>query len=383
MSRDLSICVVTHPITSASEPAVAGLLEVIAAASSTVSLVTVGLPDDSDVWDNHEVADIGSSRSDRGLVATAIWFVVHQLRMCQEIAHGDEDIVLFFGATSYLLPIVFARLTSRRVVVVPRGNVPDSLHRIWSDRIPAPLAYLLSRPVWVLERVGYRVSNTVLTLSPAMSEDLGLTGYGPKLHECGTRPVDIDRFRPKIPYSDRECQIGYLGRLDEEKGVDTLIDVVGQLPEEIQFTFIGDGALRDQIEKELEEEIKHGSVEVTGWVDHKEVSNRLNELRLLVMTSKTEGVPTTALEAMACGTPVAATPVGGIPDVVADGETGILFPDDDPYAVDERIETALRDEGGLERMSENARQFVVNNYAFDVVVEKYKRVFRETMERTG
>lgn len=295
---------------------------------------------------------------------------------------SDEELILFFGAMSYLLPILFAKLIGKNVLLVPRGNVPDSLYRIWGDRIPNSLAYLLSRLVWLLERISYRISDTILTLSPSMSEDLGLIGYDEKLYECGARPVDVDQFRPEKPYTDREVQIGYLGRLDEEKGVDTLIEVVDQLPKEIQFTFIGDGALRDQIENELDDAIERGSVKITGWVDHEEVPDQLNELRLLVMTSKTEGVPTTALESMACGTPVAATPVGGIPDVVADGETGILLRNDDPGVIAEQIEIALR-EAELVEMSETARRFVVDNYTFDKVAEKYEQVLAETAERSG
>ena len=125
--------------------------------------------------------------------------------------------------------------------------------------------------------------------------------------------------------AERKRRIGYLGRLDEEKGVDVLVEVVKELPEEVTFVFIGDGALRPRIERELADRIEAGSVELTGWVDHEDVSALLGELRLPVMTSRTEGVSTTALEAMACGTPVCATPVGGIPDVVEDWETGLLL----------------------------------------------------------
>jgi len=87
--------------------------------------------------------------------------------------------------------------------------------------------------------------------------------------------------------------------------------MVKQLPDDIEFVFVGDGALRPQIEEELADKIDRGSVRLAGWVDHDEVPAFLNSFRLLVMTSRTEGVPTTALEAMACGTPVCATPVGG------------------------------------------------------------------------
>jgi glycosyltransferase involved in cell wall biosynthesis len=376
MGRDHSVCVVTHPISHASEAAVDGLLEVISAEAS-VSLITANLPDDSVVWEEYEVTKVSDTGTGDSVVVAAWRFLRNQIRMCQAIRRRDEKIVLFFGAMSYLLPILFARAIGKQVILEPRGNVPDSLHRIWAERMPDQIAYLLSRGVWALERVGYASADAILTLSPGMAEDLELGRYENKLHKHGARPVDIERFRLETPYENRERRIGYLGRLDEEKGVDILIDVVARLPDDVTFVFIGDGALREQIERELADEIERGTVEVTGWVDHQAVPARLNELQLLVMTSRTEGVPTTALEAMACGTPVCATPVGGIPDVVRDGETGKLLDSNSAARMASQIATLLNDEEARVGMSKGAREFVVENYSFDAVVERYRTVFED------
>ena len=381
MERDSSVCVVTHPISHASEAAVDGLLEVIAAVAS-VSLITANLPEDSDVWDEYEVVEVSDEGTGESVPVAALRFVLNQVRMCRAIQQRDEEVVLFFGAMSYVLPILFAKAIGKRVVLEPRGNVPDSLYRIWSDRLPDRLAYLLSRFVWALERIGYATADAILTLSPAMSEDLGLRGYDAKLFEHGARPVDIERFQPTTPFDDRERKIGYLGRLDEEKGVDILTEVVKHLPDDITFVFIGGGALHERMENELAEKIENGAVEITGWVDHDEVPQYLNDLQLLVMTSRTEGVPTTALEAMACGTPVCATPVGGIPDVVKDGETGFLLEEDEPREMAARIEAIVHEED-LSEVSDSAREFVLDNFSFDVVVQEYERVFEAVTGRSG
>lgn len=372
-----SVCVVTHPLSTASEAAVGGLLEVVSAAASSVSLVTANLPEDSEVWDSYEVCEISSSETGELVATAAVRFIGNQIRMCSALRRRDEEIVLFFGAVSYLLPILFSRLLGKAVIVEPRGNVPDSLYRIWADRLPDRLAFLLSRPVWLLERAGYFVADTILLLSPSMADDLDLQAprYQHKIHEHGARPVDIERFAPTTPFADRDRTIGYLGRLGEEKGVDVLIEVVKQLPDDIKFVFVGDGALRPRIEAELADKIDRGSVRLPGWVDHDDVPAFLHSFRLLVMTSRTEGVPTTALEAMACGTPVCATPVGGIPDVVHDGETGWLFEDRSAAQMAARIERLVRKEEQLKVVSQRARSFVVENYGFDAVVEKYQRVF--------
>ena len=380
---DQSVCVVTHPLSTTSEAAVNGLLEVVSAAASSVSLITANLPEDSDVWDSYEVCEISSSETGESVGTAAVRFIRNQIRMCSELRRRDEEIVLFFGAVSYLLPILLSRLVGKRVIVEPRGNVPDSLYRIWADRLPDRLAFLLSRPVWLLERAGYLAADAILLLSPSMADDLGLEApkYQHKIHEHGARPVDIERFAPTTPFADRDRTIGYLGRLDEEKGVDVLIEVVKQLPDDLEFVFVGDGALRPQIEEELADKIDRGSVRLAGWVDHDEVPAFLNSFRLLVMTSRTEGVPTTALEAMACGTPVCATPVGGIPDVVHDGETGWLLTEASPAGMAARIENVVRNSDNLVATSQTARSYVVENYSFDVVVKAYRSVFTEERYR--
>lgn len=373
-----SVCVVTHPITEIGDLAVTSLLEVISACASSVYLITANLPEDSEIRDKYGFSEISSKGMGGPIYVAAIRFVLNQLVMCREIHQRDENIVLFFGSTSYLLPILYARRTGKKVVLEPRGNVPDALYGKWKARMPDSIAYMLTIPVRVLERAGYASSHAILTLSPQMTDDLRLRRYSEKLHEHGARPVDVDRFSSKTPYEERD-KVGYLGRLDDEKGVDVLVEVVKELSEEHRFIFVGGGPLQELIETELQERIEDGSVQVTGWVDHSEVPEYLNELHLMLMTSRTEGVPTTALESMACGTPVCASPVGGIPDVITDGETGFLLERQTPQEIAERLEEILeRDDLG--EISRSARKFVVDNYGFDAVVEEYRSVFDTVAE---
>jgi glycosyltransferase involved in cell wall biosynthesis len=86
---------------------------------------------------------------------------------------------------------------------------------------------------------------------------------------------------------------------------------------------------------------------------------------------------------MACGTPVCSTPVGGVPDVVKEGETGFLLDDEaSPEKTAERVEDAVENTD-LAEMSANARDFVVENYSFDAVVEEYRRVFEGVVGNRG
>jgi glycosyltransferase involved in cell wall biosynthesis len=365
------VCVVTHPLSSAGENATRSLLDVLGALTA-VSLVTADLPTDSEIRGRHEVIELTRRGAGDAVPVAAARFVVNQLRMCRALARRDEEVVLFFGATAYLLPILFARLRGKTVLLEPRGDVPLTLRLNWEQRVPAPLARLLAGAVRALERLGYAVADGAVTYTPAMARELGLDPESPDVHPNGARYVRTDAFQPLTPFGDRERRVGFLGRLDEEKGVRELAAVAKRLPDDVTFSFIGDGDLREWLETELADEVAADRVELRGWVDHDDVPAELSRLQLLVMPSRpTEGLPTTILEALACGTPVYATPVSGVPDVVRDHETGLLMTSRDPSDIAAGIEGILaRDDLG--DISHRGRALIEADYTLEAAVERYR-----------
>ena len=370
---DDDVLVVTHPLAPASESHVEALLDIVGAITS-VALVTANLSKSSSIREGYEVHELSSAGAGESIPVAAARFLANQLRMCRTIARREESVVLFFGATSYLLPILAAKALGRTVVLEPRGDVPLTLRLQWERRVPAPLARGLAGSVALLERAGYRLADAIVTYTPSMAEELGLDRYGEKLYPNGARYVDTDRFRPTVPFEERDRTVGFLGRLDEEKGVRTLAEVAKRLPEGVTFRFVGDGDLRPWLERELADEVEAGSVEITGWVDHDDVPEQLNDLRLLVLFSApTEGLPTVILEALACGTPVLATPVSGVPDVVREGETGFFMTDHTGIETAEQIgEVIVR--ADLPSIAENCRQLMESEYSYKVAVARYRSI---------
>lgn len=381
MTDKPGICVVTQPI-GATGHAVSNLVEILGAITQ-VSVVTDGLETDSPIRESHEVIDISRAGADKNAIVAAVRFLLNQLRMCQAISTRDEEFILFFGTTAYVIPILFSKLIGKTVIVQPRADVPLSLKLQWERRYPSIIAATLSCMVRVLERTGYWLANGIITYSSGMAEQLNLDRFEKKLYTNGARFVDTDQFSVTIPFDERENRVGFIGRFEEEKGLRTLAEAVDFLPAEYTFRFVGDGSMRDWLQSELSDEIQNGTVEIMGWVDHDDVPAELNKIKLLVMASSpTEGLPTLILESMACGTPVLAPPVSGIPDVVLDQETGYTYDNLDAVEISGLIDGVLHS-GDFAKVGEQARAMIESDYTFESAIRRYRTILREISAERG
>lgn len=369
-----SVCVVTHPLSHAGENATRTLLEILESITN-VYLVTADLPESSIIRDKNEVIEISDQEAGDGIVIPAIRFLKNQVKMSLEIFNHPADIILFFGATSYLIPILVSKLLGRTVLIEPRGDVPLTLRLEWERNVPKFIARTMAGTVRLLERIGFRIADGIITYTPGMATQLDLDPNSGKVYPSGARYVNTTRFKPNAPYEERPKVIGYLGRIDEEKGIRELAEVIPELSNDITFRFIGEGGLREWLEDVLSEEIKAGNVELVGWVDHEDVPVHLNQLKLIILPSHpTEGLPTTILEALACGTPVLATPVSGVPDVVIDEQTGFHIRSKDPENLRKDIEAILKRDD-LQTVSTNARELIEENYDFEASRGRYISIF--------
>ena len=179
-----SVCVVTHPLGSTSENATRTLLNILSALTA-VSLVTAELDDDSPLRDRYPVVELTEKGAGTNVAVAAGRFLLNQARMCRTIAGRDEDVVLFFGATSYLLPVVFARLLGKTVAVEPRGDVPLTLRLHWEQQLPDSLARLLAGLVRALERAGFAAAHGVVTYTPSMARQLDIDPEAPRGYTSG------------------------------------------------------------------------------------------------------------------------------------------------------------------------------------------------------
>ncbi len=110
----------------------------------------------------------------------------------------------------------------------------------------------------------------------------------------------------------------FVGRIVENKGINILLDAVKET--QLSLLIVGEGPLKEELEQKVQSWGKSDKIKFYGWAkDSAEIAELINKSKIFVMSSYNEGGPRTVVEAMACGTPILATPVGIVPDLVEDG----------------------------------------------------------------
>jgi glycogen(starch) synthase len=168
-----------------------------------------------------------------------------------------------------------------------------------------------------------------------------------------------------------------LGRLVHDKGFDVALRSFASVHIRFPGTRLvvaGDGPLRGQLEAQAAELNLGAAVEFIGWVPPDRVFPLIEGTDIVLMPSRREGLPVAAIEAAHMARPVVASRVGGLPEVVIDGETGMLVEPDDPSALAAAMTILLEDPAAAERLGRAARcrareQFEWNRHvaAFDVL----------------
>jgi glycosyltransferase involved in cell wall biosynthesis len=292
---------------------------------------------------------------------------------------NEIDVLLFFlGGIEFAVPLAFAKCLNIKclVVLTGLGNVkriqPLKEHR--GAQQYGELTRL--RLATLLERLSFRFSDKLVVVDESIIDQADLRQYHDKIALAHRHFVDFAEFRMKDDVEQRAPVVSYVGRLHEEKGVLNLAQaipkVLGQR-DDVQFVIIGEGQLEGELRSYVATHALSQNVTLPGWIPHDELREYLTRSKLLVLPSYTEGLPHAMLEAMACGTPVLATPVGAVPEVIHDKETGFLVPDNSPDRLAEGIVSALA-YPHLNRIAGNARTLVQSEFRYENVLKMWRDV---------
>lgn len=190
--------------------------------------------------------------------------------------------------------------------------------------------------------------------------------------------VDVETKRAELGLKPDDIVVGFVASLSEKKGHKYLLDatpeVIRVFPN-VRFLLVGEGPLRGEIEEKIKMRNLEGKVILLGF--RKDIPEILSILDFYVHPSLMEGLSLSIMEAMAMGKPVVASRVGGTPEVVKDGETGILVPARDSRAIAEAITGLLKDKETASEMGRAGSELIRAHFTPEASVGRLEKLYEK------
>jgi glycosyltransferase involved in cell wall biosynthesis len=283
------------------------------------------------------------------------------IRLAAWLKRNEVDVVNTHSSNDGWLAGLAARLAVRPILIRSRHIEVDYPNRFWSG-----LAFRV---------LPHHVITTSQRIAGRLVDELKIP---PERVSCIATGVDLTRFHPGVRGTLREelgapsdvALVGMISVLRSWKGHATFLDAVALLlkaaKRPMRFVIVGDGPGRDEIAGRIAQEPWARSVTLLGH--RADVPNILASLDVLVLPSYAhEGIPQIILQAQAMSCAVVATTIGGIPEVVEDGVTGLLVPPKEPEALAKKMSLLLEDSSLSATLGQNARKHIEKSYSLDAM----------------
>jgi glycosyltransferase involved in cell wall biosynthesis len=287
-----------------------------------------------------------------------------------------------------------------------RRTRPASIY-IYHSRFVSDAVDRLSRRVWPLSTVGhltrrvmdrvemvdYTSPDAIIAVSPFSKTELEerLGGPDPRIEVIPTG-VDTNAFRPgdraaarrELGIPDEARVIMTVGRLVPVKRYDRAIDALAMLRRsesgtDYRLVVVGRGPERGSLGERVRAAGLDDAVRFDGFRKGDELRTRYAAADLVLCTSEFENWSLSLLEALACGVPVLGVPNGGIPQLLATVDEGLILADSEPTTAAAAIRSLLADRARLAALGAMARRVAVSQYDWDVVVARLEASFRRLL----
>ena len=294
--------------------------------------------------------------------------VINFLKICSYIKLKKPDIVhTQLGGDVY--GKLAAKIMGVKIIVSTEQNVLENDKKI----------------VFNLKKMTTKFTQQIIAISSVVKKQLiERYGYAEEKTKLIPNGINIHRFADYIKKNNNSDKIiiGSIGRLSQQKNYQLLIRALS-LVENRNFKLLiaGEGPLEGELKK-LALELKLEN-QIEFWGETKDIGLFLSSLDFFVLTSKWEGLGIVLLEAGLMSLPVLASNTGGIPDIIKNNKTGMLFNNDDPddllVKLNYFLDSKNREE--LSNLGSSLKSFVVDNFSLTRTAEEYQKVYLELINK--
>ncbi|GAB5493622.1 MAG: hypothetical protein Phog2KO_38370 [Phototrophicaceae bacterium] len=209
--------------------------------------------------------------------------------------------------------------------------------------------------------------------------DLGVSDN--KIHMIYSLYLDLELYRPQAV--EKIYDILFVGRLAQNKGIMLLLEAVRKVTQyhpTITLAIRGEGGLKPQIDRFIQaHDLSENIIFLPRVDDSNQMPTLYSQAKMLVCASTVEGNPRVTIEAMACATPVISTRVGIMPDVIDDGDNGLLV-DWSSEDLAQAIQHLLEDDTAYQQIAEAGRKSVLR-FDADTMIERYAKAYHDIIEQ--
>lgn len=295
-------------------------------------------------------------------------------RFSRYVRQNLIQIVHSYGFYSNVFAIPTARMAGGCVVVASIRDTGEML---------------TPRQKWV-QKMACRLADCVLVNAEAIRQTLIEEGYAPERILVIRNGIMLSRFAPKTGGASVRAQLGLpastrlvvvFSRLNRLKGIEYFLDaavIVARRFPDVHFLVAGDGASRQELEEHARQAGLGGRITFTGF--RSDVPELLLEVAVSVLPSLSEGLSNSLLESMAAGVPVVATRVGGNPEVVEDGATGLLVPPRDPVTMAAAITRTLENPDLARWFGQRGQRRVAELFSIERAVKETEHLYAQLLE---
>lgn len=305
-----------------------------------------------------------------GVKATAV-FLHKALRKAVKEVRPDVAHVQYMAPGA--IPIIILRWIGVKRILATAHTAADIYSSLW-------LPHFLSRHVLTaFTCITERAERSFFGTSTLYAPDTPMMHRGNHFTIYNNLPSYITIAREPKPF-DGQTVIGVVSRLEKIKGMDLVVPAFARIHATFGRTrllIVGDGSLKETMRKQMEETGLADCITFAGRQPQEHLQRHYDNIDILLMPSRSEGFGLTAIEGMARGCVVVAADVGGLPEVVTDGETGLLHRREDGADMAEKVMNLLAAPGLMRRMSrqaiERVRIFSTDRYN-RLIADLYSRI---------